>query len=377
MCYIRDNADCIAFGMVSHAIEGSRKMKTRLSVAVIIGLVMIGLAGHIEAYLSATLSIEKLVQESDVICTGEGISGFNKKAVWMSLLIGTRMKLTFHVNKVIKGDVDPGDDITIIFPSLKRDNYIGDPPARDEHSILFLKKRNGNYVYTKRDQGKLIVSTSENKVLKEKFNTAEEVVVAELINSAYDADPKVAFRAVSYLERGIEIPQERFLPHLKELSASRSTAPAIQGLALAMILKAKEYSYIEEALEYIENPPDGERVEFAKGDIARAFSKIRNPEMVSRLNTLLLKAKDEELRRAVAYSLREIEHKSSVPYLADGLNDQDQGVRYHCMMALAHIEGKFQDWAPGLDLFEANEEEYLSKWKQWWEEEGRQKYQKK
>ena len=76
----------------------------------------------------------------------------------------------------------------------------------------------------------------------------------------------------------------------------------------------------------------------------------------------------------VAYSLREMKHKSSIPYFVEGLNDEDQEVRYECMIALAETVGKFQDWAPSIPLFEVDEERYLNKWKQWWQEEGEERY---
>jgi hypothetical protein len=108
--------------------------------------------------------------------------------------------------------------------------------------------------------------------------------------------------------------------------------------------------------------------------LAGAIGGLRDPQAVPAI-VKFAQMPGEGFRKAVIYALREIRSDSAVAALAAALNDPDEDVRYHAIMGLAFQTGRMNpDWAWGYAHFKENPEALTSKWKQWWETEGKTKY---
>jgi len=345
------------------------------------------------AYISGLLDIEQITQQSDVVCTGEGMTTLDWAILENSHKNKTNIEVMYRVEKVLKGDVLSDAKIKIILPPYA-DMEPWDAPFKNEYCIIFLKKNNGSYVFTDIMHAKLLISKKYNKTFNGNIDSPQKAVILELVNSIYDTDTQTAQKAVIYLMEGVgqmgqQAPPDYLIPYLKEFAKPTSTVSSMRGIALGMLLTAKQYSYMDEISEYLKDLPS--EPDLGRGFIARALSKIRDPEMIPMLNDLLLNSKDWNVRLHVAQNLREIRDKSSIPYFIKGLDDENQEVRHRCMIAIYEVEtnfnrkgknvnpndvNKFGGYIPTVEVLEANETEYLNKWKKWWGEEGKIKYSK-
>lgn len=71
-----------------------------------------------------------------------------------------------------------------------------------------------------------------------------------------------------------------------------------------------------------------------------------------------------ETRRAAAAALRHTGSNAAVDALSSALQDSDREVRYHAVLGLATITG-LDEWGPSLELFDREEERYLTHWRAW------------
>ena len=89
----------------------------------------------------------------------------------------------------------------------------------------------------------------------------------------------------------------------------------------------------------------------------------------------LLSSPKVELRRGAAHALRRICDSSSVPALAQALNDSDRTVQYDAMMGLAALENFPSGLpAPSEKVFDGNPVHSADRWKNWWDSTGKRKY---
>jgi hypothetical protein len=111
----------------------------------------------------------------------------------------------------------------------------------------------------------------------------------------------------------------------------------------------------------------------AKGAICRAVADLRDPKFLRDVQ-LLAAPDDVRLHQAAMQALRAMRSKSSVPYLIEALDDKDRLVRYLSVMGLAETLGRGEGWAPSVDVFGQDEQAYLTRWKNWWNDEGMRLY---
>ena len=105
-----------------------------------------------------------------------------------------------------------------------------------------------------------------------------------------------------------------------------------------------------------------------------AIGQLRNPELAPEVQPLLA-SEDARVRLLAAMALRGMRAKSSVPYLVGALDDKDSEVRYQAMMGLAAaLNRRGGGWTANADVFAQNEDQYISKWKEWWKTEGMKEF---
>jgi len=78
--------------------------------------------------------------------------------------------------------------------------------------------------------------------------------------------------------------------------------------------------------------------------------------------TDLLRSSDVETRRAAVRAVLHVGTKEAIVPLKYALLDSDRQVRFCAALGLAKVTGQ-RDWELNMDMFDADEEKYLSHWK--------------
>lgn len=324
--------------------------------------------------------VQDLVSQSDAICKGrvlevKKIGEFQKKKANFSTNIDV-MLASFQPERILKGEVSSkiieiefwittgpefGYFIEDIYQKLKEGEY----------TLVFLKRENGRYVFTQPLRSKIPIASGKLSKVEE---GADPLVLLEeeLVNSLEDKNPEIVLSSLKILG---ELKSKSSAKDIERLLESKDDI--LRGEALVTLLKAGDYSHMDEAIEYLDKVPSAnQKLENIKINICDEFGEIRDPSLASKLNPLL-SSKNELLRREVVQSLRKMQNKSSIPYLIKALDDNNEIVKTRAVMALTEMnltDMRSKCWKEPA----ANEKERIGKyiilWKDWWEKEGRWKY---
>lgn len=97
--------------------------------------------------------------------------------------------------------------------------------------------------------------------------------------------------------------------------------------------------------------------------LSAALEGIKDVRAIPALNRLL-RSGDVRTRLGAASALRQIGGPGAIDALVSALEDTDREVRYEAVVGLGEITGQY-DWTPSIEVFEKNEQHYLSYWKEW------------
>jgi HEAT repeat protein len=137
----------------------------------------------------------------------------------------------------------------------------------------------------------------------------------------------------------------------------------LQLRAAVALLERDDISTLNTVVSVLLHPSP--RIE--RGLVARlAFAiqdGVQNPQAIPAL-ARLLQARDAQMRRSAATALRHTGATAAIEPLWAALRDSDSEVRYQAVLGLATITGQ-QEWGPSRDLFERQEPQYLTYWREW------------
>ncbi len=348
-------------------------VRSVVSIVFLLLIVMIGFPQNTTAVPASVLQAAKLIAQSDLVCKGK-VTRVDEAGEIKDNddVIGVEMIAQVKILRVLKGNA-MNSTVEVGFQRRWYEPYAD--LQLGEYILLFLKQHAGQYALVHPYHGKILISGRKLEIRAE-GTTPLALVQQELVNSLGDEHTKIVLSALERLRQLIRSLSERLQSQsaLQEIgNLTKSQDVVVRGAALEALIRLGDYSHIDEAIKYLDAEETVREVPFYKVQIARAFGLIRDPSLVPQLHALL-QHRDDRLRGAVAGSLRNIQSKSSIPYFVAGLDDPNVEVRYHCMMALAKMFDKGGQWAPGYDLFLQDESQYLSRWKDWWEKEGKVKF---
>jgi hypothetical protein len=107
--------------------------------------------------------------------------------------------------------------------------------------------------------------------------------------------------------------------------------------------------------------------------IGDALRQATKPEAVPLL-IQMLSVKDKKVREGAAFALRFTPSPNTVAALAGLLDDPDVEIRFSAVNGLHRQTKIHREWFPGIDEFKKDPSTWTSKWKGWWEQEGKAKY---
>ncbi len=229
--------------------------------------------------------------------------------------------------------------------------------------LVFLKRDADSGLYTLMEPFAPVLLPEKRPPIRSE-DRPMDVLAKELIGAVGYAAEAMTTPASEYLVMfGIRAPDA--LAALRHLSESTDLDQAILGLTARIRLGDK--SALVEACRLTESKPlrdvQVNRISLAIGD-----SSI---EETTEQLAPFLKAKDVAIRRAASYAIREgkAQAKNALPILASALEDPDLGVQYNVIMGMArHAMKGGLLWAPAYDIFLREPKVYVTRWKDWWQE---------
>jgi hypothetical protein len=334
------------------------------------------------------------VRRSDVVIVGTtGSPEYVRDETYVGRgnvgIAAQRFSIPVTVERVFKGENVPPQLDVIYFGFAPRAGGYSGPgfvmvPANSTCILCLMPDDDGDYrLPDPMSLGNLIVVGRAMPPPAAPPASAEEAVVLQLLFSAaaedlptevrrrciagvisidfYPCQPKRGPRPdVSEAEqqRMRDLYRERVLPALLELTKSDDAALSQQAWETLV------YEQYPGAAPVIADMARKEEPGPTHSSLAWRLSNYRCPsaELTAVLNPLL-DDPDTRVREAVAYSLREVADKSSIPYLIRRLDDTNDKVRYYVVCALSDVTG--ENVYPSIPYFEEKEAEFISFWKDW------------
>ena len=316
------------------------------------------------------LNVRNLAEESTVIVKGRVLNvkelGTIKEQADNGALTFQKTTASVRVDKVLKGTVQ-GRVINVEF--LKNPDVLAMNLEENEYALLFLKAgHDGRYTFVDPQVSKMPI-TSQNVPSTDAAQTTAGKLEAELLASLSDRDRAVARAALVQVAN---------LGSVQSTKAIRDIAtasdPDFQGLAYIALLRLGDYSLLDQAIGFVEQPAQDLNVRRLQFGVAEAIGDIGDRSVLPALNSLLT-SPSVSLRRAAAKALRGMSDPSSARFLMRSLDDKDADVQYDAVMALAALAGASPNNAPARDVFDQNPAKYLGYWKIWWEATGKRIYE--
>ncbi|MBN2308504.1 MAG: HEAT repeat domain-containing protein [Candidatus Hydrogenedentes bacterium] len=179
--------------------------------------------------------------------------------------------------------------------------------------------------------------------------------------------------------RMYSIPNTDIVRELRALSVSED--PSLRVRMLAARVRFKDYGALEDMVVTLEAFEPSPAVTWHV--VAGALDSVESAECLPSLKAVLdSPTLDDAYRLLAAYSVaHRIDDDRAVPLLVELLSDRDPRVQLHAIHGLYRLEKTDRtvdlpgpDYAPGVELFEANPDKYLNNWRAWWATTGRLKY---
>lgn len=359
------------------------KSKKEISAAllVIVFATVITFTSNCSATPVPYISFQDLVSKSDFICKGEvlqvdKIGESEERASDDNRLLGkinTKVAMV-GIDRILKGN-ETEKTIKVEFEEVFAGVILSRMTLqKGEYVLLFLKREGGRYKLTFKYYGKFrakIPVSSGNMQIKAEGSNPSALVQQELLNSLKSKVPNVILPSLIGLE-GLK--SKAAIMHIENLLDFNDVA--VKGQALSTLIKLGSIDHIAEAISYIDEQPTTKKQGRYKVEIILSLEKVRDANAVPELHALL-KHQNALVRREVAASLRSIKDRSSIPFLIEALDDLQEEVRIQAVMGLTEmdiVDMRSKYWENPAAEEEKWIERYISLWKAWWQEEGKEKF---
>lgn len=327
-------------------------MKRSLGVCALSALTLLFIAaGASSAFLVPSLDLRRDEPLADTICVGavmnrdSGVSDSNGVVP---------VQITFHVDRVLKGDVPPGSNIVI--------RYTQHGAFLDQtltgYDVVFLKRDGDGYLFAR---PRLSTMRASRQLYSPYVRSADVRANLrwEVMNSLQDPSPVTVREA---LKQTSLLTTEDILSRIKALALSPN--PDISALALGHCSTAGDDTCVSPAIAVVV-----QQLEMASGSTNAAIMSLRamlerKPVGATHFNELAdaLKSKSDKAREFAVRLLRFSANPAALPYLKQALADTSQMVRYNAVMGLAEITKDHQH-APAVSVYKADEDTYLQYWR--------------
>lgn len=239
------------------------------------------------AFVRPSLSIQKLISRSDIVCKGSvvqvGIIGESERRSGDGRLIAkmdSKMAVV-HCDRILKGG-KISETIEVEFEEVSEGLLWGyEALKQGEYVLLFLKRKNSRYALTSPYYGKIHIS---NKALQIEADGTDTMALLqqELLNSLRDGDPNIILPALEVIE---QLKMKAAVVHIEKLLDSKDLA--VKGQALSTLIKIGSIDHLAEAISYIDEQPVTKAQKKYKLKIIHCLEKINDIRAVPELHVLL------------------------------------------------------------------------------------------
>ncbi len=271
------------------------------------------------------------------------------------------VRVTGKILDVYKSDLTPPGSLVFQFPEDPMSN--GATGFREgDVVLLFLSK--GNSVYELADPyvGLRYFSRLDPVPGNPGFDKLESALLLVLQRGNHDDQ----VNALELLE-GFDRLAPATMGAVSVLISSAD--PRVALAALSVLLRTGTPASVARFAAYLETYKE-ERPPIELFTASGALSGVTDPAArvdIERLSGDM----HTDVRRAAMYALRHIASAKSAPVLIQRLDDPDGNVSYLALITLAEIFHKYGDYAPNDEFFDKDPQQYIRRWKDWWNTEGK------
>ena len=289
---------------------------------------------------------------ADVICTAKMQSyEFGSKDASKMVSIS----IVYIVDRVIKGDINPGDQLTI---GTKQQGLYGRHIVSG-YDLLLLKRDGARYIFALDSLSTMPVA-EEVHLSYSKSSDTHANLRWEIINSLQDLSFQIvreALRQVTILSANDVVRYVRPLISNPDIS--------IHAYALAACVKAGDQQMFSTALDFIFRQYEEKPNNYTESGFGMLRSELMSakipPDQISAIGDRI-KSTSIIVRQLASYLLMKSESLDAASYLKSSLDDTDFEVRHQAVMGLAFALHDYEH-CPSIAKFKANESEYLNYWK--------------
>jgi hypothetical protein len=234
-----------------------------------------------------------------------------------------------------------------------------------EYDLFFLSVADRENHLLNKHIGKFLIS----RLGTQKESSGFQALTADLVAGLQDPDETALLNSLDLIG---STQQQTFAAAVRPLLSSPDMTI---GLAARLaLLRLHQYADIYDLARYLESPSEQTTARELQERTYSHVGILREPGSIPFL-LRSSESKDRRLRGEAIYALREIANPMSVPVFVNALDDPEQAIRYDAVLGLASVEHNW-DLAPSFEKFQREEPKYVSAWKNWWEQEGKSRYQK-
>jgi len=303
------------------------------------------------------LDLASLTQQADLIVVGQIVSIRDE---WRKLanaegrgFKGQRIAASLYVTRTLKGPRKIGLlEFETVAPAFNS-GYAAVSPK--QFGMFFLRNENGTYAVFNPYYPFVIAPRQAHISRGGDLDRVVGEIAYILANRASSDEER---RKAVYVLGGARIESATHALRL----ATHDSDTVVRLQALAALLRRNDISQLNVVEDILlRQPPNVEQ--YLKGNLAAALEGIKDSRAIPALTNLLAASKPLVRQRAAA-TLRHMGVADVIAPLIIALNDSDRQVRYEAVVGLAEITEDYQ-WGPSIDLFQRDEQRYVTHWKQW------------
>lgn len=303
------------------------------------------------------LFLAQLISDSDLIVVGQ-VATFGEERREKLTEQGQSFEVIHYISKLnvsrlIKGKTD-NSSIAVEFLSTPIRSYV--LPSRDRLALFFLRKVDEKR-YEPIEPYYPFLAAVPNPPKVE--NTDLDRVIGELSQAleypnVSETDKRVAIAALGSVDT------EASKLTLRRVSNDDNIS--LQIAACAGLLGLNDVSQMSVVERLLLNPPKNAPMSMIN-KLSSSLARVKDPRAIPFLSKLIAIG-DLQTRRNASMALRNTGDRQASSALITALMDSDREVRYQGVMGLATITKQWE-WAPAYDVYSANEQRYLTYWREW------------
>ena len=332
-----------------------------IGAVVIVGLARPFPANTRPAPIPGTEDTFQLTKDSTLVCKGTVLEVSRDVAKSQNVTAEEGITARFRPQRCFKGT--PKDSVVVVA-------FSGPAVEKGEYLLLFLKSSGQVYVPSNPYFPKFAVS-HQIPIIPPTVTDPQRRLEADLSQTLSPETEAIQITQIELLGGMRTLTDDMPLLSLAKVANAR-----VRGTAYIALLRLSDYSLLRQIGTFVLETAHDLSLQWLRSRIVQCIaqiSAISDPSTLTQIEEFTQSA-DAGLRNAAVKALRQIQRPESVPFLVARLDDSRVETQYVSLMALGQIEKRGVGWAPAYSLFLKDPKQYVDRWKQWWDVQGRQKY---